>query len=271
MTKTVACITVRMSSSRLPLKALRDILPGVTILDYLIRRLKKARRIDAIYICTSTERLDDILEDVAVRNEVKIYRGSLENVVERFQGVGKMENPEFLVRLTGDNPFIDPFLLDEQIAWADDENLDYVRLTDVPLGATGEVVRSEVFDRLEKSLDPEVSEYLMLYLFDPDRFKCGLLKPVSGDYSHLWATVDTEDDLKKSRHLASFLEASRDHSLGCLIPELRRFERQSASSDAMVKLPRGQTMPYAEFQKMMESRKSKSLLKDFRHSDNPSL
>ncbi len=270
MMKTVACITVRMSSTRLPLKALRDILPGVTMLDFLIHRIKESRLVNGIYICTSTEPLDDILEDVAARNDVRIYRGSLENVVERLQGVRKIEQPDYLIRLTGDNPFIDAILLDKQIEMAIEESLDYVRLTDVPLGATGEVIKSEVIDTLENFMSPDVSEYLMLYLFDPDHFKCGMIKPFTEDYSDLWATVDTSEDLRKARHLATALRDVQDFSLKRLVSELKCLKEPGSAGDSMIKLPRGETMTYSDFQRMMEFRKSKALTREIHSIDPPS-
>ena len=262
--KTVACIIARTSSSRLPLKVLRDIHPGITVLDFLIQRIQATKLVDEIYLCTSRESSDDILDDVAIRNGIKIYRGSADLVIERLQAVREISSPEYLIRLTGDNPFIDPELLDAQIEMVREEKLDYVRLTDVPLGATGEVIRATALDKLRRLMDPSVSEYMMLYIFDPANFKCGLIKPLSSDYSSQSITIDTPDDLKRARQLASHLIGFNDFSLHRMVKELEELfsgGKRENTSDFRVKMPYGKTIMFSDFQKMMDERKSASTLK----------
>ena len=102
--KVVACIIARTVSKRLPLKVLRDLINGVSMIDFLVQRIKKVSEIDEIYICTSINIVDDILEDVAIRNDIKIYRGSEDEVIERMISVGDLEQADVLLRITGDNP-----------------------------------------------------------------------------------------------------------------------------------------------------------------------
>ena len=92
MTKTVACIIARTTSVRLPLKVLRSLFEQYAVIDFIIERVKKVEMINDIYICTSYEPVDDILEDVARRNGVKIYRGDPTNIIERMLSVGEIEN-----------------------------------------------------------------------------------------------------------------------------------------------------------------------------------
>ena len=105
MAKVIACIIARTVSKRLPLKVLRDIYPSISMIEFLISRVKSVNEVSDVYICTSREQEDDILEDVAFRNRVKIYRGSADMVIERMLAVGKIEQADVLIRITGDNPF----------------------------------------------------------------------------------------------------------------------------------------------------------------------
>ena len=75
MTRIVACVIARTTSSRLPLKVLRDNGIGYSLLSTLLRRLKAVNEIDDVFLCTSTELIDDIMEDIAVNEKVKLYRG----------------------------------------------------------------------------------------------------------------------------------------------------------------------------------------------------
>ena len=64
--KTIACVIARTVSTRLPLKVLRNVVNEYSMLDFMIQRLKLVKNIDDIYICTSHEMVDEILEDVAL-------------------------------------------------------------------------------------------------------------------------------------------------------------------------------------------------------------
>ena len=63
--KTIACIIARTVSKRLPLKVLRNVTEQFSVLDFIIQRLKFVNNIDKVYLCTSSEPVDDIMEDVA--------------------------------------------------------------------------------------------------------------------------------------------------------------------------------------------------------------
>ena len=101
MAKVVACVIARTVSKRLPLKILRDLKPGLSMIDFLIQRIKSVDKIDEIYLCTSEEAVDDILADVVSRNGIKLYRGSADAVIERMLAVGDIEKADVLIRITG--------------------------------------------------------------------------------------------------------------------------------------------------------------------------
>src|SRR5688572_24179833 len=115
MGKVISCIIARTVSKRLPLKVLRSIGGEYTMLDFMIKRLKRVSSIDEIYICTSQEDVDDILEDIAIRNNVKIYRGSPDNVIERMLGAGDLADADLIMRITGDNPFTAVEYINQQV------------------------------------------------------------------------------------------------------------------------------------------------------------
>ena len=175
----VACIIARTVSKRLPLKVLRDLGKGVSMIDFLVQRIKKVSEIDEIYICTSINIVDDVLEDVAIRNDIKIYRGSEDEVIERMISVGDLEQADVLLRITGDNPLTSIEYFPNQIKLLIENDLDYVRIVDVPIGASAEVISLNALKDCYSKMDPSVSEYLMLFLFDPDKYKCGVIKVFS--------------------------------------------------------------------------------------------
>jgi spore coat polysaccharide biosynthesis protein SpsF len=143
MPKTIACIIARTGSSRLPKKVLKKVTEDHSMIGYIIERVKMAKLVDEIYICTTQEKEDDLLEETASDYGVNIYRGSTDEVIERFMGVGRLTEADYLIRITGDNVFTSYEYLDQEIEFIIREDLDYVRLINVPLGATAEVMSYE--------------------------------------------------------------------------------------------------------------------------------
>ena len=164
MAKVVACIIARTVSTRLPLKIFRDLTPGISMIEFLIKRIKSVQEIDEVYLCTSTESVDDIMEDVASRNGVKLFRGSADEVIQRMISVGEIESADVLLRITGDNPLTSTEYISHQIQFLIENQLDYVRVVDVPIGATAEVISFAALKDCYSKMDKSVSEYLMLFL-----------------------------------------------------------------------------------------------------------
>ena len=256
--KTIACIIARTVSTRLPLKVLRNVCDEYSMLDFMIQRLKKLDNIDSIYICTSKEFVDDIMEDIAVRNSVKIYRGSPDAVIERLISVGDIEKADNVIRITGDNVFTSYEYIDKQIEIHNENNLDYSRIIDVPIGATAEVMRVEAVKKCYNFIDPSMSEYLLLYMFKPEYYKCGVISinnlKKSSNYS---LTVDTPNDLLRTKNIFShYNKNSLDISLKDIIKiiDVNKIDNSIIEFKGSVKMPHGKEISFTEFQEDMDNR-----------------
>ena len=263
MGKVVACIIARAVSTRLPLKVLRSLGGEYTMLDYMIKRLKTIRIIDEVFICTSYETVDEIMEDIGARNDVKVYRGSPENVIERMIAVGDLTDADLLIRITGDNPFTSVEYINDQVEFLRNRSLDYVRLIDVPIGATAEVMTRKALENCYAAMDPSVSEYLMLFMFEPKNFRCGVIRPFVSDYSNYSVTVDTPADLERTR---AILEKYQMPPLGIKLAEIVAIMENNELPSATIKpagkikLPYGQETDFRDFQVDMQRRVSESEL-----------
>ena len=261
--KTIACIIARTVSTRLPLKVLRNVVNQYSMLDFMIQRLKLIKNIDDIYICTSHEIVDDILEDVANKNQVKIYRGSLDAVIERLVSVGKIERADNVIRITGDNVFTSYEYLEEQINIHNVNKLDYTRIIDVPIGATAEVMKLSAVKECYNLIDPAISEYLLLYMFNPELYKCGVIKlnkiKKSSNYS---LTVDTQEDLTRTKSIFNHFKGEPlNIKLKNIIELIDQNNIKNSKIELIgnVKMPYGKEIPFEEFQNDMNRRIDNSI------------
>lgn len=261
--KTVGCIVARTVSSRLPLKVLRDVVPGLAMIDLIVQRAKLSENLDKVYLCTSQEPVDDILEDVALRNGVNLYRGSSNSVIERLLSVADKENADTLVRITGDNVFTSFEYLDDLIETHHKNDLDYTRIGFLPLGATPEVINLESLRDCNLRMDPEVSEYLMLYMFNPKTYHCGVAKIESlPDLSSYTLTVDTPNDLIRTRMILSRINmAPVDVTLEHIAAELPVIDQSLVriNDSVLIKLPYEKMISFSEFKIKMNKKISDSL------------
>jgi len=100
-------IQARMNSTRFPNKVMSD-LSGAPLIERILQRVKKVKKIGKIIIATTKKREDDILVGIAKSNRVEIFRGSENDLVDRYYQAVKGKNVGHILRLPGDNPIPDP-------------------------------------------------------------------------------------------------------------------------------------------------------------------
>ena len=112
--KVSAIIQARCDSQRLPGKVLLKI-RNKTILEHVILRLKKSKRIEEIIVATSNHKNDSKIVNLCKKKQIKYFCGSKNNLVERYLGASIKYNCKNIVRITADCPLIDPYVIDEII------------------------------------------------------------------------------------------------------------------------------------------------------------
>lgn len=256
--KIVSCIVARTTSTRLPLKVLRGVNVDRTksMLDIIISKAKQSKLTSKIVLCTSDEACDDILEDVAYKNNIDVYRGESAEVICRLLNVAEKESADYVIRITGDNIFVAGEYIDEQISLCLENDLDYCRLANVPIGATAELIKVSALKHVMKTIDPAVSEYLMLYIFNPQVYKCGILNAKT-DFSNYSITVDTPQDINNVKKMIEFLgDSAEELSLSAIcnlmVEQSELFGH--ISNDTQIKMPYEKEVSYAEFKKEQSQR-----------------
>jgi spore coat polysaccharide biosynthesis protein SpsF (cytidylyltransferase family) len=125
MTKVIAITQARTGSTRLPSKVLKTI-SGKTLLEIHLERLKKCKTISDLIVATTTESEDEKIVEIAQKVGLSYYRGSQNDVLDRFYQAAKPYSPDFVVRVTSDCPLIDPILIDNIVDYTINSGLDYV-------------------------------------------------------------------------------------------------------------------------------------------------
>ena len=123
--KVTAIIQARMTSTRLPGKVLMEVM-GRPLLSYQIERLRFSKRIDEIIIATTTNKEDDPIVELAQKEDLKVYRGSEDDVLDRYYQAAKKYKTGHIMRITADCPLIDPNICDRIIKVYFKSGVDYV-------------------------------------------------------------------------------------------------------------------------------------------------
>lgn len=107
---------------------------GKPLFSHMCDRLKTARRIDEIVICTSTNPQDDLLVDIARNEGISCYRGSEEDVLMRLCEAAMCHGFDYVVNITADCPLVDPFFIDMIVDEYEKTNADLIQTTSLPHG-----------------------------------------------------------------------------------------------------------------------------------------
>lgn len=202
--KVLCIVQARMGSERLPQKVIKPILNQPMIL-YTLNRLKKSKYIDEIILATSQENQEQKLVDVVSKNGYEVFRGEEDNVLKRYIDAYKKYGGDIIIRVTGDCPLIDPFIIDNVITYFMANNYDYVRL-DVPnsfiRGFDVEIFSSKTLLKVWEKVSfldnsSRFKEHVTLYIYEnPDKFKIGFVKGNEFYNKDYRLCVDTEEDFK---------------------------------------------------------------------------
>ena len=197
----VAIVQARMGSTRLPGKVLRD-LAGEPMLIRVVNRLRRSQLLSNIVVATTTADRDTIIADLCAGHSVDCFRGSEEDVLDRYYQTARIHNAENVVRITSDCPLIDPQLVDEMVAgFLKSEPVpDYMSNTvgtrTYPRGLDVEIMTCSALERAWKeAVEPSEREHVTPYIYRHTHLFDVRSYSNQRDYSEWRWTVDEPDDL----------------------------------------------------------------------------
>lgn len=204
----IAIIQARMGSTRFPNKMLRKI-KGKTLLELYINRVKPSRLIDKIVIATTTKSEDDAIEETANKLGLDCFRGSENDLLDRYYQCAIEYRADVVVRLTPDDPFVDYQIIDRAIQIFKDNHADFVTNHFEPTYPEGLDVEVYSIYALKKSWKEakllSEREHVFPYIQNnQDQFKIINFKQEK-DYSHLRWTIDYECDYEMTKLIYDYL------------------------------------------------------------------
>lgn len=220
-------IQARMGSTRLPGKTMTPI-AGKPLLEHVLERTAKCRLTGTIVVATTTNSEDDVVEQFARNWGAQVFRGSSGDVLDRYYQAATCFELNTIVRLTADDPFKDPAVIDRGIelflnaagAW------DYVSNNLRPTFPDGLDVEVFKFSALEsawrEATKASQREHVTPFIWmQPDRFSLCNFEHTE-DLSHLRWTLDNPQDLEFARAVYDELYRGEPFSMQALLDLLAR-------------------------------------------------
>jgi len=197
-----AIVQARTRSTRLPKKVLMK-LGGITVLEQVVRRIKKSKLVKDVIIATTTDKSDDIIANLCKRKKIKFFRGSMDNVLDRYYQTAKYFKAQHVCRITSDCPLIDPEIIDLVAKKYLETGVDYISNSRPESEATfpdGLDLEIFSFQALEKTWHKakllSETEHVTPYIWkNPRKFKTIVVKNKT-DLSYLRWTLDELIDYK---------------------------------------------------------------------------
>ena len=209
MPKTVALIQARLGSTRLPMKSLLS-LRDLPVMDWILRRVAKASLVDEIVVAVPDTALDTVLAEHVQRRGVRCFKGSENDVLDRFYQAGQWSGATQVVRICADNPLIWGGAIDALLRFYAQGGADYAynhipRNNTWPDGLGAETLSFELLAELwEKATRPEHREHCLSYIWDnAQSYRIATFEPEEAwlRRPELKLDMDTREDFCRLAHL----------------------------------------------------------------------
>ena len=197
-TNRAVIVQCRLSSTRLPGKALKD-LGGKPVLAWVLNSMKKVKA-DEYFVATDKDSYEQLLP-VCKEYGFKCYAGDLNDVLKRFVDLLNLINVKTVIRATADNPFLFYEAAEESAAMFEEQNkkskCDYLTFQGLPHGSGVEIISAEALkNAITQTNEPYDHEHVGPALYNhQDKYVCQFVKsPRRYCYPQLRTTIDTYSD-----------------------------------------------------------------------------
>ncbi len=245
--KVVAALVARLKSQRFPKKIFSNFWNDSLIID-LFNRINKSNKFNTILATSSLEE-DTPLADLFAGKGFPVFRGDAISVIDRLLQLAYTEKAGAIFRVTGDNPFTDPVLMEKMVTLYLENDLDYVKINNVPFGVGAELFSTKYLWKLYQSLETtKFSEYLTWYVLKDTKVKMGVVEVESGFSNQIVnLSVDFDEDLQRCLSLLNKIDKKRfiDVRLKDILSNLEGLD--SVDLNKEIKLPQGESIRLLDY------------------------
>lgn len=205
--RTVIIIQARTGSTRLPNKVMLP-LGESNILQNVLKRAKKVIGVDEIVLATTTHESDNILENEAYNANVSLYRGSQDDVLDRYYQAALKYKADHVIRITSDCPLIDPALISKLLSSYLDLKVDYAHPVGFPRGLDAEVFSFKALENCKFNATRSYEkEHVTPYIYEnKDKFNIFTMRSQKDFSSYRW-TVDVTEDYNVVKAIYSHMDS----------------------------------------------------------------
>lgn len=165
----IVLVQARLNSKRFPNKMLKKIF-GKPLIWYVLKSIKKSKKVKKIVVSTSKNKSDDKLIDYLVNKKIEYFRGNLNNVAKRLLDTAKFYKKDHFLRISGDSPFIDYKLIDKAIGLKKKLLIDYDIITNIyprtfPSGMSVEIINTKSLEKYFKKFTKFEKEHVTPFFY----------------------------------------------------------------------------------------------------------
>ncbi len=254
-TNVTAALIARLKSKRLKLKVMKPFGENESIVSLYNRLKQNCKNITYIELATSYLAEDEPLAQLFENKKLPNYSGHPESVIDRLLEVAIKNKSAAVFRVTGDNPFTDPVLMDRMVNIMLDQDVDYVRVNNVPFGVSAELFKtSYLWDLYLRMEDPFVSEYLSWFVLNDETCKKACIEfndsRVFVKYVNL--SIDYPEDYEYATAVLNKINKKPFETIGLKDVLDNISDTHVVDVTKYIKLPDGISILYSDYMKLID-------------------
>lgn len=250
-----AALIARLKSKRLKLKVMKPFGENESIISLYNRLKANCKNITHIELATSYLPEDEPLAHLFEEKKLPNYKGHPESVIDRLLEIAIKNKSAAVFRVTGDNPFTDPVLMDRMVTIFQEQNVDYVRVNNVPFGVSAELFKTSYLWKLYLQMeDPFVSEYLSWFVLNDESCKkaCIEFKGERAFVKYVNLSIDYPEDYEYATHVLNKINKIPFENITFEDVLNNITDKHVVDVSKYIKLPDGINILYSDYMKLID-------------------
>jgi spore coat polysaccharide biosynthesis protein SpsF len=192
-------IQAHIASTRLPAKVMKKI-KDKEVLLHVYERCLRAKKVDKVVIATSTNKENDEIENFCEKYNISCFRGSENDVLDRYYQCAKVYNPDIVIRITSDCPLLEPKLIDYWVSNMEKDKIEFVEEEkELYTGFGLDIFSMEALEKMKRlSTKDKQKEHVIGYYLDNSNKFSTKKYPLNEELKYLYRpyrlTLDTVED-----------------------------------------------------------------------------